>query len=583
MRTHGVKRGSRNIDAYGLPLGQAAPQARAVTSIFRATLQALQPPSTAPRVWHYLPYDQLSPRFLTVQPSDAGVVLIESATKASRRPYHKQKLAYVLANQRHFALELARMGACVRYAQSALSYAEVLAPIAHELGPLQLATPAERELRSELSSLVKAGALVLHAHPGWLTTEADWDAAFRDRSAWKMDAFYRHVRTRTGVMMEKGKRGLEPEGGRFSFDVENRKPWSGEPPAPEVPRFEPDAITREVGALIETQFAAHPGRLDLTTLPATHEDAERVWTWAMHACLPRFGPFEDAMSTKSRGLFHTRISPLLNLHRLWPERVVHDVASMDAPIESREGFVRQVLGWREFVHHVHVRTDGFRDRAPTAHHAGDGGWARAMGHAWPGSEHAEGGAMPSLLGADQDVPPALWGKPSGLACLDEVVRSVWDEGYSHHITRLMVIGNLMTLLGVSPRALADWFWVAYIDAYDWVVEPNVLAMATYGDARMTTKPYVSGAPYLNTMSDYCVRCSFDPKTTCPVTRMYWAFIDDHQARLGSNPRTSTPVSALRKRAPEKREEDVVIRARVRLQLARGERVDGEVQDLLKGA
>ncbi len=549
-----------------------------MTSPFRTALHALNT-SSKTRVWHYLPYDQLSAHFLTVAPGDAGVVLIESAAKAARRPYHKQKLAYVLANMRHFALELGQLGVAVRYIQTNVGYAEALLPITRELGPLMLATPAERELRSELEPLVETGALRLHTHAGWLTTDADWDTAFADRKGWKMDTFYRHVRTRTGVLMTKGKKGPEPEGGRFSFDVDNRKPWSGEPAAPAVPRFEPDAITREVGALIETKFAAHPGRLDLTTLPATHADAERLWAWAQAECLPLFGPYEDAMSTQSRGLFHTRISPLLNLHRLWPARIVEDVATMDAPIESREGFVRQVLGWREFVRHVHVRTDGFRDAAEVTKHAGDGGWQRATGHAWPGSVHAEGGANPSLLGADQDVPPVLWGKASGLACLDEVVASVWDEGYSHHITRLMVIGNLMTLLGVSPRALADWFWVAYIDAYDWVVEPNVLAMATYGDARMTTKPYVSGAPYLNTMSNYCGACSFDPKKTCPVTRMYWAFIDDHQARLAANPRTSTPVHALRKRAPEKRAEDHAIRARVRLQLAAGERVDVLEEDL----
>lgn len=549
-----------------------------MTSPFRTALHALNI-SSKTRVWHYLPYDQLSAHFLTVPPGDAGVVLIESAAKAARRPYHKQKLAYVLANMRHFALELGQLGVAVRYVQTNVGYAEALSPITEELGPLLLATPAERELRSELAALIETGALRLHTHAGWLTTDADWDAAFADRKGWKMDTFYRHVRKRTGLLMEQGKKGLEPEGGRFSFDTENRKPWSGEPPAPEVPRFAPDAITREVGALIETKFAAHPGRLDLTTLPATHEDAERLWAWATRECLPLFGPYEDAMSTQSRGLFHTRISPLLNLHRLWPQRIVSDVATMEAPIESREGFVRQVLGWREFVHHVHVRTDGFRDLAPVAEHAGDGGWQRATGHAWPGSVHAEGGANPSLLGANQDVPPVLWGKASGLHCLDEVVASVWDEGYSHHITRLMVIGNLMTLLGVSPRALADWFWVAYIDAYDWVVEPNVLAMATYGDARMTTKPYVSGALYVNTMSNYCGACSFDPKKTCPVTRMYWAFIDDHQARLVVNPRTSTPVHALRKRAPEKRAEDHAIRARVRLQLAAGERVDGGSGDL----
>ena len=155
-----------------------------MNSPFRTALHALETPPSAKRVWHYLPYDQLSLHFLTVAPRDAGVVLIESAAKAARRPYHKQKLAYVLANQRHFALELGRLGVEVRYVQTNKGYAEALLPITGELGPLMLATPAERELRSELAALIETGALRLHTHQGWITTEADWDAAFADRKAW---------------------------------------------------------------------------------------------------------------------------------------------------------------------------------------------------------------------------------------------------------------------------------------------------------------------------------------------------------------------------------------------------------------
>ncbi|NIT96742.1 MAG: deoxyribodipyrimidine photolyase, partial [Actinobacteria bacterium] len=191
------------------------------------------------------------------------------------------------------------------------------------------------------------------------------------------------------------------------------------------------------------------------------------------------------MSTRSTGLFHTRISSLLNLHRLHPGRVVREVAELDVPLASREGFIRQVLGWREFVRHVHVATDGLRripDQAVESRAApGDAGYERWAGQPWAGSAPGgiDGGAAPSLLGADGPLPPAFWGTPSGLHCLDSVVSDVWREGWSHHITRLMVLSNLATLLDVEPRELADWFWVAYTDAYDWVVEPNVLGMGTF--------------------------------------------------------------------------------------------------------
>ena len=156
----------------------------------------------------------------------------------------------------------------------------------------------------------------------------------------------------------------------------------------------------------------------------------------------------------------------------------------------------------------------------------------------------------------QALPPAYWGKPSGLGCLDRVVADVFREGYSHHITRLMVLGNLATLLDVSPRALTDWFWFAYVDAYDWVVEPNVLAMATYGAGDlMTTKPYISGSAYLDRMSDYCASCRFDPKSTCPVTRLYWAFLGRHEAQLAGNQRIAMPLRSLAKRSPEERARD----------------------------
>lgn len=515
-------------------------------SEFWQRLREGRPPAKARR-WLFVPYDQLHGDLGPLgcePPGELGIVLVESRAKAARRPYHKQKLALVLANLRHFALEQQARGVAVRHVATAGGYAEALAPLVAELGPLRVMRPAERELRAELAPLVAAGALVEIPHEGWLTTAADFAAV--PGPPWRMDAFYRQVRRRTGVLMHRGK----PIGGRFSFDVENRHRWRGEPSPPAEPTFAVDAITREVCDLVAREFAAHPGALRPEHLPATGADAEGALHHALVHCLPHFGPFEDAMSTRSSGLFHTRLSPLLNLHRLLPSRVLAAVLAADLPLASQEGFVRQLLGWREFVRHVHEATDGLR--------------------------HVGGTALANdTLHADRDLPPVFWGgAPSGLQCLDHVVADVWREGWSHHITRLMVLGNLATLLGISPRQLTDWFWVAYVDAFDWVVEPNVLAMATYavGDL-MTTKPYVAGAAYLGRMGDYCGGCAFDPRTTCPITRLYWAFLARHAERLAGNQRLAMPLRSVARRAPAERARDARVAALVQAALARGERLD----------
>jgi deoxyribodipyrimidine photolyase-related protein len=531
-------------------------------SAFLQELDARQP-DPAGRRWIYVPYDQLSDRIGPLAreaPATLGIVLIESRWKAARRPYHRQKLALVLANQRHFALEQAARGVAVRYIAADRSYAEALAPLVRELGPLRMMEPAELELRENLAPLVRAGGLDVLPHEGWLTTPDQFRAGAGADPPWRMDAFYRHVRRDTGILMDpRGK----PIGGKYSFDTENRKPWKGDPPAPEPPAFVPDPITREVGDLIERDFASHPGRLDLTRVPATAADAERLWAWALESCLPRFGPFEDAMSTRSRGLFHTRVSALLNLHRLLPRRVVDDVAALDIPLASQEGFIRQVLGWREFVRHVHRETRGFRRIEGSRDQRIEGSTDRRM-DSTPESEA-------SFLDADWRLPPAYWGTRSGFNCLDSVVHDVWDEAYSHHITRLMVLANIATLLGVRPRELTDWFWVAYNDAYDWVVEPNVLGMGTYavGDL-MTTKPYVSGAGYIHRMSDYCAACAFDPKKDCPLTDLYWQFLARNRERLAGNVRVAVPLRALDKRSAHKRARDLAVLHVVRRRLTAGD-------------
>lgn len=553
---------------------------------FRAELRRRNPDPSGRR-WLFVPYDQLCDRIGPLSredPRTLGIVVLETSAKGRRRPYHPQKLALVLANLRHFALEQAERGVAVIHRAGPQGYAELLREVAARTGPMRLMEPAERELRVELAPLVSGGLLEVLPHEGWLTPP---DALERSQAGppWRMDPFYRWIRKRTGILMEGGK----PLGGRFSFDAENREPWPGEPPPAVEPTFPLDPVKEEVLELVSSSFGEHWGELRPEHLPATAADAGAAWRWAREACLPRFGPFEDAMSVRSTTLFHTRISALLNLHRILPREVVDDALALDLPLASREGFIRQVLGWREFVRHVHRATEGFR-KLPPEGPAGDGSRPDApLGHpaasgvpagaaapsgASPGaSAPSEAPATPSFLDAHDPLPPVYWGTPSGLRCLDTVVADVHREGYSHHITRLMVLSNLATLLGVEPREITDWFWVAYTDAYDWVVEPNVLGMGTYaaGDL-MTTKPYVSGAAYLRRMGDYCDGCTFDPRATCPVTPLYWAFLDRNREALEGNRRMALPLASAAKRSPERRERDRETARRVRERLQAGERV-----------
>ena len=557
-------------------------------STFRSQLDNRNPSHDPDeRTWVFVPYDQLTDRVgpLAERPADElGIVMVETSWKGNRRPYHRQKLAFVLANQRHFALEQADRGVAVTYLTGDRRYADMLRDFADDHGPLVTMRPAERELRADLAELVDDDLLNCRAHEGWLTEPEDFRAS-QDGTPWRMDSFYQRIRQQTGILMEDG----SPVGGKYSFDADNREFWSGDPPAPAPPTFDVDPVTAEVGELIRDEYDHHPGQLDLPRLPTTADDAERSWQWALAECMEHFGPFEDAMSRSSRTLFHTRISPLVNLHRLLPERVLEDVVDLDIPLNSKEGFVRQLIGWREFMHHVHSETDGFRrlpddyealDHPPAAYDPGTGGWEKWQDESWPTPDEADsapetldGGALPNHLDADGDVPPAFWGEPSGLNCLDTVVESVLDEGWSHHITRLMILSNIATMLGVEPRALTDWFWVAYIDAFDWVVEPNVLGMGTFGLGDLfVTKPYVSGSNYIDKMSDYCADCQFDPGEDCPLKPAYWAFLDEQEDALDDNPRMGLMLGMMRKRDDSTRESAQATLQRVRDLIDDGERV-----------
>ncbi|WP_263380627.1 cryptochrome/photolyase family protein [Granulicella paludicola] len=560
---------------------------------------ATQEPSAAEarsRRWIYIPYDRLHDAvgpLADADPQHTVLVFMESLAKGTRRPYHKKKLTLVLSAMRHFALEQAQRGCRIVYGASPTSFSHGLLELQNKWQWQDLTTnrPAERELRTELQSAQAEGLRITFApDTAWLSTSADFTTAFPNaatkplRQRYLMDTFYRHMRQKTGLLMERAHSTSAPKpvGGKYSLDAENRKPWRNEIAVPIRPTFAPDDLTREVIAMILERHPDTFGSLDNFDLAVTRADAETAWRFALERLLPWFGPWEDAMSTQHPDLFHSLTSPLLNLTLLRPQQLVEDVAAAHAegliPLASAEGFIRQVLGWREFMRHLHEATDGFRTLDPLpqdCHPEQSEGPAFRMDQNDHDSETWVG-ASPNHLNANLSLPPVYWGKPSGMNCMDTVVSGVIANGWSHHITRLMVLSNLATLCGFSPRELTDWFWFAYIDAYDWVVEPNVLGMATFSDGGLTaTKPYISGAAYINKMSDFCGRCSLNPKQSlgpgsCPFTALYWSFLERHEALLAPLNRMSMPLATLRKKLSAERE---ALRKRAQLaidQLGRGD-------------
>lgn len=546
-------------------------------SLFEERIRSAEPTpdDVTSRRWIYVPYDRLTDEagpLSETPPEQAGIVMMEALAKAHRRPYHKKKLILILASQRQFALEQAARGVKVVYMFTPGIFADGLleAQRRYKLPRLTMMEPAEREMRLDMEDAVRRG-VNLQQVPDvtWLSSVEDFEHVYGKLAPGPiskhhlMDRFYRYMREKTNTLMRGGK----PEGGQFSFDSENRKPYRGVPPVPKRAAYPPDAITQEAIEVVEREFPRHFGSVQGWDLPMRKVDIEAEWRWSLEHLLPMFGPFEDAMFLGEPDMFHSRMSAFINISRLLPARIVNDVVEAASkgliPLASAEGFLRQLLGWREYMRHMHRITDGYRNVAapvelPRQAKPKPRAKLTELKLAPPQAPGEDSGARPSALGANLPLPAAYWGVPSGLNCLDTVVKQVTEEGWSHHINRLMVLSNFATLCGYSPRELTDWFWISYVDAYDWVVEPNVLGMATFGDGGITaTKPYVSGAEYINKMSNYCGGCQYNPKQAtgegaCPFTALYWSFLEKHEALLGRNPRLSMPYSTLRKKSAAER-------------------------------
>jgi deoxyribodipyrimidine photolyase-related protein len=349
----------------------------------------------------------------------------------------------------------------------------------------------------------------------FLTSHAEFAAWAQGRRQWVMEHFYRDARRRSGYLMSDG----HPIGGQWNLDRENRRSFGRQGPGLLPPPFSvtPDAGTRAVIRLVEQRFPHHPGDLSRFDWPVTRPQALAALEDFVGTRLAAFGTYQDAMWSGQPWLHHSRLAPALNLKLLDPREVLDAVAAAYAaghvPLNSAEGFVRQVLGWREYVRHVYWST------------------------------------MPGLLEqnaleAQQPLPAFYWSADTELHCLHQTLGQTLEYGYAHHIQRLMVTGLFALLLGVQPRRLHEWYLAIYVDAVEWVEAPNTIGMSQFADGgRLASKPYVASGRYIQRMSDYCRHCRYDPgaatgERACPYTVLYWDFLQRHAARFAGHPRTA---------------------------------------------
>lgn len=478
--------------------------------------------------------DQLDARSSALADLDprTDVILMAEVPQESTHVWSsKPRTAFFFAAMRHFAAEQVERGLRVDYREIGThpfaSLVEVLADAIATHRPARVVTVEPGDWRVEQALLAFARdarvELLLREDASFLCSRREFAAWARGYTQLRQEHFYRMMRRRHGILMD----GAQPRGGRWNFDAENRGAFgkSGPPPVPAALRVEPDAITRRALADVQRYFPAHPGTLDAFAWPVTRADAQLALRRFVDERLPVFGRYQDAMWTDEPFLYHSLVSAAINVKLLDPREVIAAaVAALEAgraPLEAVEGFVRQILGWREYMRGMYwLDMPGLRQ-------------ANCFGHARP-------------------LPAWYWTGDTHMRCMKEVIGQTLAYGYAHHIQRLMVTGIFGLLAEVEPQAVEDWYLAVYVDAIEWVELPNVAGMALYANGgRFTSKPYVASGKYVDRMSNYCKGCRYRPALAvgpraCPMTTLYWAFLDRHEAALARNPRTALMAKNIRR-------------------------------------
>ena len=464
--------------------------------------------------------DQLNAQhswFSTVN-NEHTFVMIESREEGSYAPHHIQKVVGIFSAMRQFAHSLKSQGHQLHYHKildsTEANLRTVLASIAHQYGAerIELQEPDELRLREDLEQLKDEGFKITWcSSEHFISTREEFQGLFEGKKTFLMETFYRALRRRTGILMDMA----QPAGGKWNYDAQNRKklPKNHLPPAPFVPSTDVSA------ELKDAQAAQLPtiGKLENPKhfyWPTTPTQAWEIFDHWLQYGLPSFGDYQDALTTKSWSLYHSRISFALNTKMIQPldvcQRVeAHYRANPEIPLNAVEGFIRQILGWREFMRCVY--------------------W-----HRMP--EFAD----ENFFGFDRKLPQWFWNGDTKMKCLSHTIGQSLNHGYAHHIQRLMVTGNFALLAGIDPDEVDLWYLGIYIDAFEWVEITNTRGMSQYADGGwIATKPYVSSANYMKKMGDYCDQCFYNPKTkteddSCPFNALYWNFFDSQRDKLQSN-------------------------------------------------
>jgi deoxyribodipyrimidine photolyase-related protein len=476
--------------------------------------------------------DQLDSRSRAFDSFDARldrVWMAEVADESRHVPSHKARSALFLAAMRHFRDELRGRGLEVEYRalgeHAETTLAQALDADLARLRPerLVLVQPGDYRLAAAIEAEARSAGVPIENRPDdhFFITPGEFRDWARDRKELRLEHFYRWMRRRTGLLMD----GDQPAGGRWNFDAENRASFGSEGPGwlPAPLAFPPDATTRAVIDLVKREFPSNPGRLDDFDWPVTREQALAALEDFVTHRLACFGRWQDAMWRGEPWLYHSRLSAALNLKLISPREAcaAAELAWRQgrAPLEAVEGFVRQVLGWREYVRGIYWREmPGYLER--------------------------------NALGADRPLPAFYWSGETDLACLRETIGQTLALGYAHHIQRLMVTGLFALLWGVRPREVHEWYLAVYVDAVEWVELPNTLGMSQYADGGLlASKPYVATGKYLARMGNYCDGCRYRPdrahgEDACPFTTLYWDFLARHRERFMRHPRLALQVRNL---------------------------------------
>lgn len=451
-----------------------------------------------------------------------AVWMAEVAEESTHVWSHQARIVLFISAMRHFRDELLRRNVQVHYStldddKTAGTLHEELAAAIARVHPqkLILVQPGEWRIASKLLEVAQAAGVEIDVRPDrhFICPREEFTRHAESRKQLRMEFFYRDMRRKTGTLMSQG----EPIGGVWNFDAENRQSFGKTGPGliPKPVSFPVDIITQEVIQVVRRRFPDHPGELNAFDWPVTRVDALQALHDFIANRLPLFGTFEDAMWTDEPVLYHSRLSAALNLKLLNPREVIaaaeQAYLQKRAPIAAVEGFIRQILGWREFVRGVY--------------------W-----HFMP--EYLERNG----LGAELPLPSFYWTGDTEINCLKQALHQTLELGYAHHIQRLMVTGLFALLLGVKPQELHRWYLAVYVDAVEWVELPNTLGMSQFGDGGvMASKPYIASGKYIQRMSNYCTGCRFDPSeatgpNACPFTTLYWDFLRRHQSWLSKNQR-----------------------------------------------